>query len=177
MLSTLSVIAIGISVVLTQPVLQASKKSNDPAWNEFYAKQKKIREKGQAALLQMRTHDNPDLCLDAAQKNGNAGMGECLGAQVKITETNYLDYIRSIGALLRLTAPGSKNAEGTRDAKPLSFDAAESAWQTYRDRGCASMSTQWEGGDQAPIAYSSCLIKLTQKHVNELADLYGDLYH
>ena len=39
------------------------------------------------------------------------------------------------------------------------------------------MATQWEGGDQAPVAYSDCRLKLTWNHMNELADLYSDLWN
>jgi uncharacterized protein YecT (DUF1311 family) len=59
----------------------------------------------------------------------------------------------------------------------LPFDLAEESWQTHRDRSCTSMATQWEGGDQVPVAYSDCRLKLTWNHMNELADLYSDLWH
>jgi uncharacterized protein YecT (DUF1311 family) len=93
--------------------------------------------------------------------------------QAKVTEQDYLAYIRAIGGLLRLPATG----ELPQSPSKLPFDRAEESWQTYRDRSCTSMATQWDGGDQAPVAYGDCRLKLTWNHMNELADLYSDLWH
>ena len=139
------------------------------------AAQSRYRKQGADALAKEQTRSKANLCADAdTLKGGNARIGQCLADQAKETEQDYLAYIRAIGALLRLPS-GVESAESSQ--KRLPFDLAENAWQTYRDKSCTSMATQWEGGDQAPVAYSDCRLKLTWNHMNELADLYSDLWH
>jgi hypothetical protein len=38
------------------------------------------------------------------------------------------------------------------------------------------MATQWQGS-QSAVAYADCRLKLTWNHMDELADLYADLWH
>lgn len=131
-----------------------------------------LRQPGSEALSREQARSKQELC-SKAEKGGNAEIGACLNRQFKITEQNYLAYIRSIGALLRLSLPDN-SAPGT--PKRLPFDSAEDAWLKYRDASCESMSTQWVGS-QSAVAYADCRVKLTSKHMNELADLYADLWH
>jgi uncharacterized protein YecT (DUF1311 family) len=131
------------------------------------------RQQGTNALAKEQARSKANLCTDA-EKGGNARIAQCLTDQAKETEKNYIAYIRAVGALLRLTS-GPESAQSSQ--KRLAFDFAEESWQTYRDRSCTSMATQWEGGDQAPVSYSDCRLKVTWNHMNELADLYSDLWH
>jgi uncharacterized protein YecT (DUF1311 family) len=143
-------------------------------WDAFYAKQKTIRQRGTEVLESEQARSKADLCAKA-ESSGNAAIGACLVAEGKTTDQNYLSYTRSIGALLRLPAPGVSAPKVSK--QPIPFDAAENAWRSYRDQSCKSMATQWEGGDQAPIAYADCRLTLTWNHMNELANLYSDLWH
>lgn len=136
------------------------------------AAQARYRQQGAEALAKERARSKANLCADA-EKGGNSRIAQCLADEGKVTEQDYLIYIRSIGALLRL---GSGTASTPLPPKRLSFDLAEEAWQQYRDKSCSSMATQWEGGDQAPVAYSDCRLKLIWNHMDELADLYSDLW-
>lgn len=140
---------------------------------DFFARQSTPRRQGSEALSREQARSKRELCAEA-EKGGNAEIGRCLDEQFKTTEQYYLAYVRSIGALLRLPPP-DESAPALRGRLP--FDSAEDAWLKYRDTSCASMTTQWEGGDQAPIAYSNCRLKLTWNHMNELADLYSGLWH
>jgi hypothetical protein len=133
--------------------------------------QTKYRQQGSQALSEEQTRSKASLC-DKALPGGNAKIADCLAKEEEITEHNYLTYIRSIGALLRLPVDDS-NAK----IKNIPFDLAEDDWHAYRDESCKSMATQWEGGDQAPVAYVDCRLKLTWNHMNELSELYGDLWH
>jgi hypothetical protein len=142
------------------------------AQNQPNAARSRYRQQGTEALTKEQTRNRANLCTDA-EKGGNAQIGQCFADQGKITEQDYVAYIRAIGALLRL---GSGTESAQLPQKRLPFDLAEEAWQQYRDKSCASMATQWEGGDQAPAAYSDCRLKLTWNHLNELADLYSDLW-
>ena len=137
------------------------------------AARSRYRQQGAEALAKEQARSKANLCSDA-EKSGNAQIAQCLADQGKITEQNYLAYVRAIGALLR-PAAGTESAQLPQKRVP--FDLAEEAWQQYRDKSCASMATQWEGGDGAPVAYSDCRLKLTWNHMNELADLYSDLWH
>lgn len=140
------------------------------AQGNSYARQSMLRRQGSETLSREQARSKQELCVEA-EKGGNAEIGRCLDEQFKTTERDYLTYVRTIGALLRLP-DGSASANHGR----LPFDAAEDAWLKYRDASCASMATQWEGGDQAPVAYSDCRLKLTWNHLNELADLYSDMW-
>lgn len=130
----------------------------------------RYRKQGTDALAREQSRSKADLCADA-EKGGNALLAHCLVDQARETEKDYLAYIRAIGALLRLPSGAEPPAQNR-----IPFDMAEEAWQTYREKSCASMATQWEGGDQGPVAYSDCRLKLTWNHMNELADLYSDLW-
>jgi uncharacterized protein YecT (DUF1311 family) len=141
-----------------------------------HATQATIRQRGTEALTREQARSKIDLCAKA-QTGGNAAIGACLVAEGKTTEQEYLTYVRSIGALLRLPTTGSSETNLSNTPQHLPFDAAEDTWRTYRDQSCTSMATQWEGGDQAPIAYANCRLTLTWNHMNELAALYADLWH
>ena len=163
-------------VLMSAPIVLAqlsisNPPSNKSAWDVSSANQAAIQQRGTEALTKEKARSKANLCVKA-EKEGNRAIADCLVVEGKTTEQNYLAYIRAIGALLRRSAPGS-SAKNQR----LPFDAAEDAWHTYREQSCRSMATQWEGGDQAQVAYPDCLLKLTWNHMNELADLYADLWH
>lgn len=151
------------SLALAQDVPSAHRAT----WNGSDAAQARYRNQGAEALAKEQARSKANLCTEA-EKGGNSLIAQCLTDEGKETEQDYLAYIRAIGALLRLPEQSGKR---------LPFDLAEEAWQTYRDRSCTSMATQWEGGDQAPVAYSDCRLRLTWNHMNELDDLYSDLWH
>jgi uncharacterized protein YecT (DUF1311 family) len=146
------------------------------AWDAFYAKQATIRQRGTEALKREQTRSKANLCA-TAEAGGNAEIGACLVTEGKTTEEDYLTYVRSVGALLRLPEQKSSVSRPSDTAQRLPFDASEDAWRTYRDQSCTSMATQWEGGTQAPIAYANCRLTLTWNHMNELATLYSDLWN
>jgi hypothetical protein len=131
------------------------------------------RQQGAEALSKERARSKANLCA-GDESGGNVSIQRCLVEESKITEQNYLTYIRAIGALLQPHQPDKLTARS--HGKPP-FDSAESSWRIYRDQGCASMATQWEGGDQAPLAYANCRLTLTWDHLDELSTLYSGLWH
>jgi uncharacterized protein YecT (DUF1311 family) len=163
-------------VLITSVALAQNDQRNVPiqqsAPGDFYARQSTLKRQGSEALSQEQARSKQELCTEA-EKGGNAEIGKCLDEQFKTTEQAYLAYIRAIGALLRLPPP-HESASAIHGRLP--FDSAEDAWLKYRDASCASMSTQWEGS-QSGVAYADCRLKLTWNHMNELADLYSDLWH
>ena len=162
-----------VLISLTMPKLMAQTASTSKArWDSFYTEQTKIRQSGTEALERERTRSKADLCEKAGTEGGKA-IADCLVAEFKTTEQDYLVYERAIGALLRLRAPGDSDQKVT---KHLPFDAAEDNWQKYREQSCNSVSTQWVDV-QSSISYADCHLKLTWNHMNELASLYSDLWH
>ena len=133
------------------------------------------RKRGSDALQRERERRKADLCSRSA--NGNIGISMCLSSELKTTEANYLAYVRSIGALLRLVPPDeARAANGTEPVARLPFDEAESAWQSYREKACVGMGVQWQGA-QSDMAEKTCRLDLTWNHMDELANLYNDLWH
>lgn len=45
---------------------------------------------------------------------------------------------------------------------------AQTAWINFRDATCAYEKGQYEGGTFAPVAYSSCIARLTKQRTQEL---------
>jgi uncharacterized protein YecT (DUF1311 family) len=171
-------VLICIFLYVSTALAQAGKQTstlNQPASVDFYSKQAAIQRRGVEALKLEETRRKSGLCTNA-EEGGQSATAACLVKEGKTTEQNYLNYIRSIGALLRLPGPGTES-ESPRSQKSLAFDHAEEAWQTYREQSCKSMSAQWEGGDQQPVAYANCLLTTTWNHMQELSELYSDLWH
>ena len=135
------------SLVLAQDVPSVHRAS----WDGSATTQAQYRKQGTEALAKEQARSKANLCTEA-EKGGNAQIARCLTDQAKETEQDYLAYIRAIGELLRLPA---RVEAAQSPQKKLPFDLAEGAWQTYCDRGCTSVATQWEGGDQAPVAYGN----------------------
>jgi hypothetical protein len=153
------------AVAQTTPAPAASRDS-------FHAEQVKLRQSGTAGLEHERTRSKSKLCEKAGAEGGKA-IADCLIAEAGTTEQNYLAFVQAIGGLLRLRTPDDALQ---KTPKSLPFDAAEGDWQTYREKRCKSVSTQWIGV-QGSISYDDCRLKLTWNHMNELASLYSDLWH
>jgi hypothetical protein len=139
---------------------------------DSYARQSTPRRQGSEARSREQARSKQHLCAEAGE-GGNARIGQCLDEQFKTTQQDYVAYVRSIGGLLRLPPPDEPAS--TSHGK-LPFDSAEDAWLKYRDASCTSMATQWQG-NQSSVAYADCRLKLTWNHMNELADLYSDLWY
>ena len=146
-----------------------------PEWKAFWDKQASIRKSGADALQREREHHKADPCSTA---EATRGISECLSQEFKITDAQYLTYVRSIGALLRLTPPDDapRRVADARIAR-LPFDDAESAWQSYREKACAALDYLYRGGSIISVARGSCMLSLTWSHMDELQNLYGDLWH
>jgi hypothetical protein len=137
------------------------------------AARSRYRQQGTEALRKEQDRSKASLCNESREEGDNARIAQCLAEHGTVTEQDYIAYVGAIDALLRLL--DSESAQSPQ--KSLPFDSAELAWQAYRDRTCASMATQWEGSDQAPVAYNDCRLRLMWNHLNELADLYSDLWN
>jgi uncharacterized protein YecT (DUF1311 family) len=162
-------------LIMSAALVQSAPKSNPAqpsAQSDFHARQSALRRQGSESLSREQVRSKQEPCAEA-EKGGNTEIGKCLTDQFQTTQQNYLTYVRAVGALLRLVPP-DESASAIHGKFP--FDSAEDAWLKYRDSSCASMATQWQGS-QSGVAFADCRLKLTRNHMNELADLYIDLWH
>ncbi len=134
-----------------------------------------IMKRGTDALKREEARSGADLCADAGS-DGQAGYLRCFDNESKKTDESYLTYVRAIGALLRLDPPPDDGSKAVAPARRLEFDDAEDTWRRYLEQSCKAMTRQWDG-DQAPVAYVDCKLKLTWNHMKELSYLYSDLWH
>jgi uncharacterized protein YecT (DUF1311 family) len=160
-------------VLLTHSFTSVQTRKAGPEQEAFRTKLSAIRQRGTATLAAEQARIKLNLC---AKGDSTYSFDQCLSREFPKTDANYTDYIRAIGTLLRLQGPGERRSNLVQSSK-LPFDVGEDAWQKFREQGCQSVSSVYEGGSQAPIAYSSCRLTTTQHHMEELADLYGDLWH
>lgn len=176
-LKNCSLALIAASLILNAFPANALPGNEKASWKAFYAKQDLYRKRGSEAFKRELTRSRENLCAEA-ESGGQAAIGFCLEKQYKITIQDYREYVRAIGALLRIE-PSSNDATASTRSHPqrINFDKAEAAWQDYRELACRSMATQWAGGDQAPVAYINCKVTLTWNHMKELDSLYSDLWH
>lgn len=98
-------------------------------------------------------------------------INECSSAELEITNANYLKLVRALGGLLR---SGDSGDDGT-PPKPISFDHAESAWDTYRELACNAAGDRWAGGTIRPSVVTGCRLTVTRHHIDELWAIYSDL--
>lgn len=153
-----------------------------PEWKAFYAKQAALRHRGTEVLRAEDALEGVNACKGAGDK---AALDACARREFESTQRNYVDYVRAIGALLRLSTPANEApppvpATPTNGAQPdagRSFDVAEALWAKYRQSQCTALGDYYWGGDIVGGAVLDCRTQLTRRHIHDLADLYADLWH
>jgi hypothetical protein len=157
-----------VGVIL--PVLAQTPEASTQS--DLDAKQTALQRRGAQALTRERVRSKANLCRRAGPSD--LSYSNCYSAEGKVTDADYSEYVRVIGALLRLpsvpTAPPAV-------PKHLDFDDGEAAWLIYRKQSCMATTYQWEGGTLGRVNYPKCLLTVTWDHMNELADLYSGLWH
>jgi hypothetical protein len=143
-----------------------------PTQRDLDAKRTDLQRRGAEVLRRERDRSKANLCATAGPSDLAAG--ECYLAESKVTNVDYTEYLRVVGALLRL--PGYAGAASPGAPRHLGIDTAETTWLTYREQSCRAMIYQWEGGTLGRVAYPKCLLTVTWDHMNELADLYSGLW-
>ncbi len=143
-----------------------------PTPKDLDAERTVLKKRGVELLSRERDRSNANLCATAGPSD--LAVGQCYLAEGKVTDADYTEYLRVVGALLRLPAyPGAALPAAPRR---LDIDTAETTWRTYREQSCRAMIYQWEGGTLGRVAYPKCLLTVTWHHMNELADLYSGLW-
>lgn len=134
-----------------------------------------LQKQGTEALNLERARSKANLCAHALDGSDPA-VGNCWLREGRATDADYTTYVRSIGALLRLSLQANQGKPlPAASPQHLEFDTAEATWLSYRKQTCAAMTAQWEGGTLGRTAYPKCLVTVTWNHMNELGDLYSDL--
>jgi uncharacterized protein YecT (DUF1311 family) len=128
-----------------------------------------LQKQGAEALNRERARTKAELCTHAGDGSDPA-VGNCWLREGRTTDANYSAYVRSIGALLRLSLQANQGSP-----QHLEFDTAEATWLSYRKQTCTAMIAQWEGGTLGRTAYPKCLVTVTWSHMNELDELYSGL--
>ena len=140
--------------------------------SDLDTKQTALQRRGTEALNRERVRSKANLCGKAGPSD--LSYSNCYSAEGKVTDADYTEYVRVIGALLRLpsvpTAPPGP-------PKHLDFDDAEATWLIYRKQSCMAMTYQWEGGTLGRVNFPKCLLTVTWDHMNELANLYSGLWN
>ena len=127
-----------------------------------------LQQRGAEILKREQARSKAHLC----ETGVDPVIANCWVREGKTTDADYTAYVRAVGALLRLP-PFSPAPPPDGLPRPLKFDDAEAAWLAYRKQACDAMTAQWEGGTYGRIAYPRCLVTVTWRHMNELADLYA----
>jgi uncharacterized protein YecT (DUF1311 family) len=143
-----------------------------PTQRDLDAKLTVLQRRGAEVLSREHGRSKANLCAKAGPSD--LSVGECYLAEGKVTNADYTEYVRVVGALLRL--PRYTKAAFPGAPRRLDIDTAETTWLTYREQSCRAMIYQWEGGTLGRVNYPKCLLTVTWDHMNELAELYSGLW-
>jgi hypothetical protein len=143
-------------------------------------KQDRLRASGGAALQRVKATIKTDPC---GHYSGQ-GAAQCMAIELKSLEQDERIYTRAISGMLRIVslddlARGPFRLMYYKEnlrAGP-EFDAGEVAWRSYKKKTCTALSDSEAGGSIQNPAYFNCLVRLTQNHMLEMDEQYGDLWH
>jgi len=131
----------------------------------LHAKRDILRARGTAALDTEYAREKAGRMNECPDANDTVSINKCMDEEFATTQKNYLAYLRSIGALLRLDDIAEPSA-----VKQL--DRAELSWTAYREAQCSAYQHLDPGSIQI-FNYETCRLELTRRHMHELEGLYG----
>ena len=111
-----------------------------------------------------RADPTMECSLDAGSQ---VEIGTCVNAQLERVDAameQALQFARDAAAEL--------DGVTEREAAGPALDAAQTAWERYRDGECAYQATLFGGGSGAGISEAACRVTLTRARI---ADLMGSL--
>ena len=141
-----------------------------PEEKQFEARQTELVTKIKGVLALEADRAREDRCAHTVS-GGNVEFQNCISNEFARTDRDYTTLVLTLGAYLRLREPGSPPVKPGR----ISFDDAETGWQTYRTQICDSVYQTYGLGTAGPGAYVDCKVKLTQSHMKELVATLGVL--
>jgi hypothetical protein len=97
-----------------------------PAQRDLDAKLTVLQRRGAEVLSRERHRSKANLCAKAGPSDES--LGQCYLAEGKVTNADYTEYVRVVGALLRLP----RYSKGAFPGAPrhLDIDTAETTWLT-----------------------------------------------
>ena len=144
--------------------------AQSPEEKVYQAKQTELQTKIKGVLALEEDRARQDRC----QHTGSGSTVEfenCISNEFKRTDGDYTTLVLTLGTYLRLREPGSPPLKPGR----ISFDDAETGWQTYREKICDAVYQTYGLGTAGPGAFVDCKVKLTQNHMKELVATLGVL--
>jgi uncharacterized protein YecT (DUF1311 family) len=133
-----------------------------------------------AAFAAEAARENAGDCPNAAT---TLAINRCLDRETAITDANYKAFATSLRAMLAALpsdappAQGPTGPEATAQTATAAFDAAEAAWQTYRNAECNAVGVQWRGGTIVNSMVGYCWLRVTRSRMHELNDAYEPSSH
>ncbi len=110
--------------------------------------------------------DNP-----CAKESTTLGWDQCLGNEVKFTETHmnaFLAAVRGILAGEDGLPPGAEAAGKGKESELL--NNADRAWREYKKNLCGLAFAGFDGGSGAPSAELECEYRADRQYVQQVAD-------
>ena len=144
--------------------------AQSPEEKAFQARQAELAAKIKGVLALEDDRARQDRC----QHTGSGSTVEfenCISNEFKRTDRDYMTLVLTLGAYLRLQEPGTPPVKPGR----LSFDDAETGWQTYRAQICEAVYQTYGIGTAGPGAFVDCKVKVTQSHMKEVVATLGVL--
>ena len=142
--------------------------AQSPEEKAFQAKQAELATKIKGVMALEDDRARVDRCQHTVS-GSNEEFQNCISNEFKRTDGDYTTLVLTLGAYLRLREPGSPPVKPGR----ISFDEAETGWQTYRAQICDAVYQTYGIGTAGPGAYVDCKVKVTQSHMKELVAMRG----
>ncbi len=160
----------GFLLVVAVCLLLSTAVAQSPEEKVFQAKQAELAAKIKGVLALEEDRARQDRCAHTVSGN-NLEFQTCISNEFKRTDHDYTTLVLTLGAYLRLQEPGSPPVKPGR----ISFDEAETGWQTYREQICDAVYQTYGLGTAGPGAFVDCKVKVTQSHMKELVATLGVL--
>lgn len=142
---------------------------------QISAKRSVLVGKATAAHAAERRHTKQPYCQDPHYTQSD--LNACAARELQTSLSNYGAYTDAIARLLEMQEADHAGVDPTPYRKAsLAFRTAETAWLAYSDRACRAVASQNEGGSMQPLTDLSCRDELTQRHMEELATVFGFLW-
>jgi len=155
--------------LVLQSAAQTSQKAKRQKETTYSAKRKALLKHGAEALAKEKALEHGEQC-DVPE-----AFRVCLMNRLELVNQNYAAYIAAIEGLLEGAEYGRDALKGTPEAGQ-ELKAAEALWASSVARQCNAAGDRYWGGTLRPVVILDCRVKLTQQHLQYLADFYGDLW-
>jgi uncharacterized protein YecT (DUF1311 family) len=103
----------------------------------------------------------------------------CMGQRIDETLANYKRYTDAVRAWHLLPSSRDPDAGGLTGTPPTQeeairrFDAAEAAWERYREELCGLVEDMARGGTAAPYVGATCELLVIRNHMRDLGRTFG----